>query len=502
MEQGSLSAQRIAAVKAWEYEAPQVKNDGDKIVLPALPTNMSVGDAATLLRKLADQENLKVNVQERINCIPNDGIVAFNRALNHLFGMVVAAATPTFFGPRPPQTVSIPTGPGSEDAMQCIIGSFSIPPMPEDHLIELIVDTNCIHVVSKTIRKYEAIVRMIVKKTVEYLRTSSIYKGRALRIHDESTIEFIKLGNITPDSIILNDHIKQLVNTTIFTPIRSTERCRQVGIPLKRGVLLEGPYGTGKSLISAAAARLCVENGWTFLMTDQASNLAVLLEMAKRLSPAVVFVEDIDRAVTVARDESANTILNTLDGVLSKDSEIMVVLTTNHVDRIGRAMLRPGRLDAVISMEVPDHNSIKALLHLYGNGNLVEDFDYDAAAQPLANMIPATIREVIERSKLHTLSRTTNSFDKITTQDLITTAKGMKRHMELLADPAEKKKSTVEEALNVLGASLFEDMDQAKLLSLTDRVLVRLGGIKNTIALTAEQTNEIDGRTKKILEAI
>jgi SpoVK/Ycf46/Vps4 family AAA+-type ATPase len=68
-------------------------------------------------------------------------------------------------------------------------------------------------------------------------------------------------------------------------------------VPLKRGVLLEGPYGTGKTLTAFVTAKKCVENGWTFIMLDRVAALKEALTFARMYAPAVVFAEDIDRSV-------------------------------------------------------------------------------------------------------------------------------------------------------------------------------------------------------------
>ena len=76
------------------------------------------------------------------------------------------------------------------------------------------------------------------------------------------------------------DEVKAAINTSIFTPIRHTGLVRKVQDSLKRGVLLSGKFGTGKSMTSAATAYLATENKWTFIVCERADELAEVLRLA------------------------------------------------------------------------------------------------------------------------------------------------------------------------------------------------------------------------------
>src|SRR5690606_35602369 len=133
-----------------------------------------------------------------------------------------------------------------------------------------------------------------------------------------------------------------LIRTNIFSPLKHTEACRKHKIPLKRGILLEGKYGTGKSLTARVTAKVAVDNGWTFIMLNRAQGLRAAIEFARTYQPCVIFAEDIDR-VADREDENVNDLVNMLDGVVTKDMEMMICLTTNFIEKIDQALLRPGR---------------------------------------------------------------------------------------------------------------------------------------------------------------
>jgi transitional endoplasmic reticulum ATPase len=143
-----------------------------------------------------------------------------------------------------------------------------------------------------------------------------------------------------------------------------------------------------------------------------------------------------------------------LDGVLSKKAEVITVLTTNHVEVIHPVMLRPGRLDAIISITPPDAETCERLIRLYGAGLIDPTTDLTEVSETLSagKQIPATIREVVERSKLAMISAGETS---VTGRALQVTALGMTAHLELLNKP--KTEPTDAEQLYAAFGKLVEN---------------------------------------------
>src|SRR5690606_23078560 len=105
------------------------------------------------------------------------------------------------------------------------------------------------------------------------------------------------LSKVDVKGLILREEVQQLVNISLLTPIQKTQQCRDNRIPLKRGILFYGPYGTGKTLTALVTAKHAVDNGWTYIMVNNVSALAATLTFARMFQPAVVFGEDIDRVI-------------------------------------------------------------------------------------------------------------------------------------------------------------------------------------------------------------
>lgn len=309
----------------------------------------------------------------------------------------------------------------------------------------------------------------IAALTREFLKRESIYKGKAIRVTFESEDEtgfdpykcprFIDVGRVKEEELIFSNDVNQLIDVALFTPIVATEACRKHKIPLKRGILLEGPYGTGKTLTAYVAAAKCVRNGWTFIYVDRVKDIATALHFAKQYSPAVVFAEDIDRVTSGKRDEHMDEIFNTIDGVELKAAEVLVVLTTNHVEKISQAMLRPGRLDAIVSVKPPDAEAVQRLIRLYGRNLIEANADLTQVGDILKGQIPSVVREVVERSKLAAISRIVSEGRNADTftllpADLCIAAQGIQRHIELLKPKEPDVRSDVEKAAAVIADSM------------------------------------------------
>ena len=118
--------------------------------------------------------------------------------------------------------------------------------------------------------------------------------------------EFFDIRNVTEGDMIHNRVTQSIIETSILSPIKNEQACRKHGIPLKRGVLLEGRYGTGKTPTARVTAKVAVDHGWTFIVIAKAEGLSAAPSAAQRYQPAVVFAEDIDRFGD--RTERASTI--------------------------------------------------------------------------------------------------------------------------------------------------------------------------------------------------
>lgn len=447
--------------EGMKFKDVKIRRGGDQITLPV---GMSYKEGREWLSRQEKAEEETVNVFEPIQGFVLDGALAFMKALEVIYGFVAGVAEMTFFGPRPPMMVQIQTGISSYS--QVAWGNVVIPGI-EGQLKTGFTkkDGQYIFVIQGSVkRKNLPDVERIAAATRDWLKENSVYRGKAIKLAFSNSEEFdindsprfFDVSGVREEGLIFPKDIQSMVDVNVFTPIEHSAACRDNRIPLKRGVLLEGPYGTGKTLLANVAAKKAVRHGWTFIYLSSVRDLKRAIHFAAQYQPAVIFAEDIDQVLKGERDEEVNDILNTIDGVEMKTSEIMVVLTTNFASKIDKAMIRPGRLDAVISVRAPDAEAVQRLIRLYGGNLITAKEDLREVGVTLDGQIPAIIREVVERAKLSAVRRTSTDGTKLGLQaeDLLIAAKTMTQHLALLREEVEDERSDEEKAATILSAGI------------------------------------------------
>ncbi len=433
-----------AAAENKKTLVAEVRRAGEAITIP---NGVSIDDAIMTLMAKQKEEEQVTGFAEKFDAFIWDGCYALANALDKKFGWFQQMRTPgSFFEPdEPPRLFSVASGPS--ETIQVPWGRFSIPGMnKDDGFMETGYYKNqsgmiCFQLQAQIRRKHSELFKELCREIKVQLKTASLYKGKAITIkfrnEDGEPIKmpepaFPHIAGACANRLIFSKHIEDALDANLYTPLVKTDLVRRAGIPLKRGVLLAGPYGTGKTLVATHTAELATRNGWTFLFCQSAADFSDCVRFAQKYQPAVVFCEDIDRVTDGDRDEQMDEILNAIDGVDSKSSEIMLVLTTNEVENIHPGMLRPGRLDAVIAVERPDAGAVERLIRLYSGALLDEGEDLSGAGVLLAGSTPAVIREVVERAKLTSLAGQENPEIHLTQNGLVLAARTMRVQLGLL----------------------------------------------------------------------
>lgn len=406
----AIPSQHKKATKELEDAGPvahvaEVVHYGEKIVLPEA---LDIDDAIGILYRRRDYLNERTVLVEDFDVFPWDGANATREVLTAMYGWAPSGyGSPSIkvdvdFG----KAIYVPWGeftlPNTEATLNCGVGEKS--------------NRMCFRLTCNVRHRDEATVKDIFAKIREFLVKGSIYRGKAIKLRflddrgrplqmpEPAFMDVSKLGR---HSIIYSKHIHDAIETNLFTPIERVEDCLANELPVKRAVLLGGTYGTGKTLAAAVASKIAVDNGITFVYVPRADELKLAIEFAKQYqSPAcAVFCEDIDRVTKGERSVSMDDLLNIIDGIDSKSANIIMVLTTNDIDSINPAMIRPGRLDSVIEVTPPDAEAVVRLIKHYAGESLAADADLTTAGEALAGCIPAIVAEVLKRAKLSELKR-------------------------------------------------------------------------------------------------
>lgn len=416
----------------------------------ALPNGMTAGEAAEILHQIARQQDATQRIRETIHVSPWEGALALGKALTEKFGFNMS--------PESGSNISIEVGPNGETAL-VPWGCFEFPGT-DGGTIE--TDTSMeggrrVFTLLFRIRgKYRDKVQALVGRIKELAISDSPYRGKALVLEltdeDDDLIampkpKFFKLQD-APMQLVLRRTIERDLDINIYALIREAQMARDAGIPLRRGVLLCGPFGVGKTLTAYRIAQECMASGWTFLYLPKAKDLIHALSFSYQYQPCVLLCEDVDRIMGENRNNGVNSILNAIDGVDNKSSETMVVYTTNHPELINSAMQRPGRLDAVINFLPPDAEAVVRLVQLYAVDILAKDQALDIVGKILEGQNSAIVREAVERAKLAALL---GGRKQITTEDLAEAAQSVLRQVEVFKASAKVPKDVIKEFGNALG---------------------------------------------------
>lgn len=449
----------------------EVVHHGEKLTLPE---GMAVSDAIELLERRRAYLEEEVEIQRTFNVFPWDGANALANALTTRFGWAAAEGTPGFFGKRPPSMINIEIG--VNETKRIPWGRFSLPGV--NGYVQTAATRKegrvCFVAAASVQRKDEALIERLFDDVAESLKRHSIYSGKAIKIRfrddDGDLLEmpepkFLDVSGVTRDMLVYSRDVEEAIETNLFTPIQRVADCIANDIPVKRGILLGGPYGTGKTMAATVASRLAVDAGVTYLYVPRSDELADAIEFAKQYqeTACVIFCEDIDRAMSGERSVAMDDILNILDGIDTKSSRIITVLTTNHLENINPAMLRPGRLDAIIDVAPPNAEAVERLFRLYGKGAIAENADLSAAANLLAGTIPAVIAEVVKRAKLVQLNMQDpgTKVQAITGEAVLHAAETMQSQIRLLAEQSKPKHREPTFA-EVMGGALSQALNGTK----------------------------------------
>ena len=228
------------------------------------------------------------------------------------------------------------------------------------------------------------------------------YRGK--RIAFSGRVQFLNVKDKSWDDIILDPRTRKEVRANTVGFLRRKGRWTGYGIPRKRGVLLAGEPGTGKTLIckalmAEAEGMTCITTNAYKLCADE--YITDLYEMAEDLSPCIVFIEDID-LIGLNRQEyhyqhgpALLSLLNVLDGVEEKQ-EIVTVATTNNWEALDRAISRrPSRFDHVIKLSLPSHGERRELIQLLCRKIPMDGQTRDYIAGKAEHCTPAQVQEII-----------------------------------------------------------------------------------------------------------
>lgn len=192
--------------------------------------------------------------------------------------------------------------------------------------------------------------------------------------------------------------------------LQKPESFEKWGIRYPRGILLHGPPGTGKTLLAKAMANLANAALYCVSVTDvltcwygeSPKLIGKVFDIAQKNAPAIILFDEIDSLAQRRADSDEESVkiisvfLQKMDGIKGMD-KVTVIGTTNFMEKIDPAMLRPGRFDKIIEVPTPDKIARSQIFKLHAKGKRVnEAIDYDALASKTDAFTGAEIAETLQ----------------------------------------------------------------------------------------------------------
>ncbi len=269
--------------------------------------------------------------------------------------------------------------------------------------------------------------------------------------------------------------------------LRNPGKFLSLGAEIPKGVLLVGPPGTGKTLLAKAVAG---EAGVPFFTISAsefvemfvgvgASRVRDLFLKAKKASPCIIFIDELDaigrqRGTGVGgghdeREQTLNQILVEMDG-FETDSGVIVMAATNRPDVLDPALLRPGRFDRRVVVDLPTRSERLEVLKIYSNKKpLAEGVDLDAIAAQTAGMSPADLKSIMNEAAILTARKESKQITQATLHEAAEKVLvGPERPSRVLSDH-EKLVTAVHEAGHAIVGHVLPNTDDVHKVSIISR---------------------------------
>ena len=301
------------------------------------------------------------------------------------------------------------------------------------------------------------------------------------KVYDgEENVSDVKFSDIAG----LDEEKKELVEIVDF--LKEPKRFYDMGAKIPRGILLYGKPGTGKTLIAKAIAG---EAGVPFISMSGsefiemfaglgASRVRKLFEKARKISPCIVFIDEIDAigsrrtsnsGAESENNQTLNQLLVEMDG-FEKNETVIVLAATNRPEMLDKALLRPGRFDRQITIAPPDVRGREEILKIHSKDKkFASDVTLKSIAEDTAGFTGAELANILNEAAI---IATINKHEAINQDDIEEAVKkvtvGIQKNSRVISDK-EKKLTAFHEAGHAIVGRFLNTGDPLKEISIIPR---------------------------------
>jgi len=258
----------------------------------------------------------------------------------------------------------------------------------------------------------------------------NVYRGQVVSFgrtmfgyHQSSILRFHEREPLSADELILPAETFADVRRQVVGVARHRDALRAAGQHLKRGLLLYGPPGVGKTHTVRYLVGELTDTTIVQLSGDALQAIKQACSIARTLQPAMIVVEDVD-LIAQQRDNYGEgapllfMLLNEMDG-LDEDADVVFLLTTNRADLLEEALAsRPGRVDEAVFIDVPDREARRRLVELYRRGLALDESRLDQVLDRTDGVTASFLKELLRRAAVVAAERAPGDGVRVSADDL------------------------------------------------------------------------------------
>ncbi|MGY1842015.1 AAA family ATPase [Modestobacter sp. SYSU DS0875] len=247
--------------------------------------------------------------------------------------------------------------------------------------------------------------------------------GQEVFGHGQTLLQFHPRPRLAADQLVLDPATMAVIDRQVVDVARHKTRLLAAGQHLKRGLLLYGPPGVGKTHTVRYLVGRLTDTTVVQLTGNALHLIAEACSVARALQPAMVVVEDVD---LIAEDRGLHPgqhpllfqLLNEMDG-LAEDADVVFLLTTNRADLLEPALAaRPGRVDQAVELTLPDRAARRALFDLYRGDLAMDTSGLDDVLARTEGVTASFLKELIRRAALFAADRVGEGAIAVSADDL------------------------------------------------------------------------------------
>ena len=467
---------RITVESAFEYR----EDGGIRIALPQVPSKLGLKKAANMLLAQAEAEEAMHEYTKPFDCRPMDGAFAFNKVLKDVYGMTaLGKEIRSFFGNQLPELRTVKISPTEE--VQVPFGLLEFPPLGAQFYLQERADDDYgmafqVYVMAK--KKYEVEIRGLLMLVEAYIREHSIYRNKALigvgRIvsGQYKEPEFFNPYTIDRAQVVYAQDVFEALVDEIWGVVETADLLRENGNDLGNKVLLWGENGTGKTLAASITAQICLESDWSFIQARWDEDLKHVMRFAELLgTPTVIVIEDVEKLIS-NNPQKMDQLLEQFDGMRTKGREVLLLLTSNHVGELPKAMTRAGRINRMIYVSDLDKDGVERLINVLIPAGQREELDYEALHTAYEGFAPSWIVQALKGVSKQSVIRTKELGQPLATEDFVRCANALRAAWKLHTEAEDRV--TKPELVTALRELIAEEL-QAHFVDVEDTgsILVR-----------------------------